>query len=116
MAGCVGVGSSTRIGRRCRLGGQVGIAGHVEICDDVTIMAGSGVMKPITRPGVYALASRCSPEEWRRNFAHLRHLGGNGRAHPPPGKAPGRTRRRGLILVAFPISCREPCDMMGTSN
>lgn len=75
MAGCVGVGGSTRIGRRCRLGGQVGIAGHVEICDDVTIMAGSGVMKPITKPGVYGAAIPLqSYEEWRRNFAHLRHL------------------------------------------
>ena len=37
MAACVGISGSTSIGKRCMIGGMVGIVGHLTICDDVAI-------------------------------------------------------------------------------
>ncbi|HRP01954.1 MAG TPA: UDP-3-O-(3-hydroxymyristoyl)glucosamine N-acyltransferase [Candidatus Kapabacteria bacterium] len=53
IAAQVGISGSVKIGNRARLGGQTGIAGHLEICDDVTILAQSGVSKTINKSGVY---------------------------------------------------------------
>lgn len=49
----VGISGSAKIGKRNRFGGQAGIAGHLEIADDVTLLARSGVGKSITRKGLY---------------------------------------------------------------
>ena len=35
--GSTGIAGSTRIGARCLIGGGVGFAGHIEICDDAVI-------------------------------------------------------------------------------
>ena len=35
------------------IGGQAGIVGHLEICDDVIIGSSVGVSKSITKPGFY---------------------------------------------------------------
>ena len=37
LPACTGVSGSTTIGKRCMIGGQVGIAGHLTICDDVVV-------------------------------------------------------------------------------
>jgi UDP-3-O-[3-hydroxymyristoyl] glucosamine N-acyltransferase len=54
IAACVGISGSTTIGKRCMLGGMVGIAGHLEICDDVALTGRTAVFKSISRPGVYS--------------------------------------------------------------
>jgi len=54
IAGCVGISGSTTIGKRCMLGGMVGVAGHLEICDDVAVTGRTAVFKSISRPGVYS--------------------------------------------------------------
>ena len=67
---------SVRIGRRCRLAGNVGVAGHLEICDDVVLLARTVVTRGIGKPGAYA-GSMTPMEEvasWRRNAARFRHL------------------------------------------
>lgn len=75
LAGCVGIAGSTVIGRRCTFGGSAMILGHLEIADEVHIAAGTMVAKSVRRPGLYAGANPLqSHEDWRRNFAHLRHL------------------------------------------
>lgn len=75
IAGCVGIAGSTIIGARCMIGGQAGIIGHLSICDDVVVSAGTLVSKSISRPGVYTASLPVQPHaEWVRNFAHLRHL------------------------------------------
>ena len=49
----VGIAGSCKIGKRNRLGGQVGFSGHIDMADDVTILAQSGVHKNIEKPGIY---------------------------------------------------------------
>jgi carbonic anhydrase/acetyltransferase-like protein (isoleucine patch superfamily) len=44
IAGCVGIAGSTRIGSNCKIGGAAYINGHIEICDDVMLGGGTGVL------------------------------------------------------------------------
>ena len=75
MAGCVAVAGSTRIGRRCAFGGRVGILDHLEIADDVQVMATSLVSRSLRRPGVYSSALPVEDNRrWRRLVARLRGL------------------------------------------
>ena len=53
----------------------MGIVGHVEICDNVTISGFSLVAKSILKPGTYTSGMPLMPHaEWLRNAAHLRRL------------------------------------------
>jgi len=75
IASAAAVAGSTRIGKRCLVAGLVGISGHVNICDDVTIMGKGMVSKDITEPGTYA--SNFPVEEvrtWNRRVAMFRRL------------------------------------------
>jgi UDP-3-O-[3-hydroxymyristoyl] glucosamine N-acyltransferase len=75
MAGCVGIAGSTRIGRRCTVGGGAVILGHLELCDDVHIGAASVVTRSILQPGEYAGLYPIQPKsEWARNAVLLRNL------------------------------------------
>lgn len=75
IAGCSGVAGSTRIGRRCVIGGGVCIAGHISICDDTIIAGMSRVASSIKRPGQYNSGIPLQPyREWRKNLVHARHL------------------------------------------
>lgn len=75
IAGCVGIAGSTRIGAYCQIGGAAMIIGHLDICDRVTVSAGSFVAKDIKNPGVYtSVQPLMAHEDWKRNAAHLRHL------------------------------------------
>ncbi len=74
-AGCVGIAGSTTIGKRCMIAGAAGIGGHIDICDDVTIMAFSMVTSSIHQPGQYASGLPLdSLPNWRRNAARFRNL------------------------------------------
>lgn len=46
-----GIAGTTKIGKRCIVGGQVGFAGHLEIADDSTFNAQTGVSKSIGESG-----------------------------------------------------------------
>ncbi len=75
MAGCVAVAGSARIGARCLVGGAAGIAGHLDICDGVTVTAMSFVTSSITEPGEYSSAIPVQDaRSWRRNGARIRQL------------------------------------------
>jgi len=75
IAGCVGIAGSTRIGERCLLGGAAMIIGHLEICDDVTVSAGTMISKSIREPGVYTgNMPQQAHADWLKNFSHVRHL------------------------------------------
>jgi len=75
IAGCVGISGSTTIGKRCMIGGAVGIVGHLEICDDVAVLGLSMVSRSLTKPGLYSSGIPVSEAgEWRRVVARLRHL------------------------------------------
>ena len=75
IAGCAGIAGSTRIGRRCRIGGRASILGHLQIADDVTIMANSLVTGSIRKKGEYGSMIPVQPVRiWRKNLARLRRL------------------------------------------
>ena len=76
IAACTGISGSTTIGRRCMIAGMVAMGGHLEICDDVTILGTSMISHSITAPGVYS--SGIPFEEarvWRRLVGHFKRLG-----------------------------------------
>lgn len=75
MAGCSAVAGSTRIGSWCLIGGAVGIVGHLEICDRVTITAMSLVTHTIRAPGEYSSGTPLQANRlWRKNAARFRQL------------------------------------------
>jgi UDP-3-O-[3-hydroxymyristoyl] glucosamine N-acyltransferase len=75
IAGCSAVAGSARIGRYCLIGGGAGIAGHLEICDRVTLTAMSLVTQSITQPGEYSSGMPVQDSRsWRRNAARFRQL------------------------------------------
>lgn len=53
IAGSTGIAGSTTLGKRCMVGGMVGIVEHLNICDDVIINGKSAVNKDIKTPGNY---------------------------------------------------------------
>ena len=76
LAACVGISGSTTIGKRCMIGGAVGIVGHLSIADDVVITGFSMVSHPITQPGVYSGAIPLEAAgTWRRLVAHFKRSG-----------------------------------------
>jgi len=75
MAGCAAVAGSAKIGRYCLIGGGVGITGHLEICDRVTVTAMSLVTQSIAQPGEYSSGMPVQDSRsWRRNGARFRQL------------------------------------------
>jgi UDP-3-O-[3-hydroxymyristoyl] glucosamine N-acyltransferase len=70
-----GLSGSTRIGKRCMVGGRVGFVGHQTICDDVAFTGGSVVTRSIDRPGVYSGAFPAEPQrDWQRLVARFKRL------------------------------------------
>lgn len=52
-----GVSGSTKIGKNCMIGGQVGFVGHIEIASGTKVQAQSGVNKSITQPNTAVYGS-----------------------------------------------------------
>jgi UDP-3-O-[3-hydroxymyristoyl] glucosamine N-acyltransferase len=75
VAGCVGISGSTVIGKRCMLGGAVGLVGHLELGDDVAVSGFSMVTRSLKEPGLYSSGMPAVPAaEWRKTVARLRRL------------------------------------------
>jgi UDP-3-O-[3-hydroxymyristoyl] glucosamine N-acyltransferase len=75
MAAMSGAAGSTKIGRRCMIGGGVVMVGHIEICDDVMLLFRSVVTKSISEPGTYGGSLPAEDAaKWRRNAASFRSL------------------------------------------
>jgi UDP-3-O-[3-hydroxymyristoyl] glucosamine N-acyltransferase len=76
MAGCTGIAGSTRIGRYCLIGGAVGVVGHLEIADRVTITGMSMVSHSIREPGAEYSSGLPAQESrvFRKNAARFRQL------------------------------------------
>ncbi len=75
IAACTGISGSTRIGKRCVIGGGVGIVGHLDIADDVQITGMSFVHKSLTEAGVYSSGTPLEPtRKWRKNFVRFQKL------------------------------------------
>lgn len=76
MATACAIAGSARIGKRCMFAGMVGMAGHIEVCDDVVVNGKGMISKSITEPGAYA--SNFPIEDvrtWNRRVATVRRLG-----------------------------------------
>jgi len=75
MAANTGISGSTRIGRNCTIAGAVGMAGHLEIGDDVHFTGMAMVTRSFTEPGTYSSGIPAMPSgAWRRNVARFRQL------------------------------------------
>ncbi len=69
------VGGSTKIGKNCMFSGHVGIVGHLNIADNTTITAQSGISKNITKPGgVYMGSPAFDANKYRKAYIHFRNL------------------------------------------
>lgn len=75
MAAAAAVSGSTVIGKRCLFGGQAGIAGHVNICDDAVIAGATMITKNIVEPGYYMGSFPGEKgSKWKRQVARFRRL------------------------------------------
>ena len=75
MAGCSAVAGSAKIGKNCLIGGGVGIIGHIEICDGVTLQSMALVTKSIKKPGSYSsVAPLQETPEWRKSAVRIKQL------------------------------------------
>jgi UDP-3-O-[3-hydroxymyristoyl] glucosamine N-acyltransferase len=75
MAAMSGVAGSTKVGKRCMIGGGVVMVNSLEICDDVSFTFRSVVTKSVDVPGTYS--GHLPAEEtsrWRKNAARFRRL------------------------------------------
>ena len=75
LAACVAIAGSSVVGKRCVLGGKVGLSGHVTLCDDVVVLGTSFISHSISKPGVYS--SALPSEEagtWRRIVGRIKRL------------------------------------------
>lgn len=75
IAGCTAIAGSTKIGKHCRIAGMVGIVGHLEIADNVTVTAKSLVSGSIKNAGVYSAGTPLEPsQQWRKNTIRFKQL------------------------------------------
>ncbi len=75
IAACSGVAGSATIGRKCMIGGFVGIVGHCHIADNVVITGRTFVSGSIREPGVYSSSiPHDKNSAWRRNSIRFKQL------------------------------------------
>ena len=77
IAATVGISGSTKIGKRCMIGGRAGFVGHIEICDDVIINSSTVVTSNITEKGHYGGTGgfpHQAAKDWTRNVAQFRRI------------------------------------------
>ena len=75
IAACAGIAGSAKIGRNCALGGASMIYGHITIGDNISVSAGTLVMKSLDEPGTYTGVYPFSDHKrWLKNASHLRQL------------------------------------------
>jgi len=75
LAACVAIAGSSVLGKRCILGGRVGLTGHITLCDDVVVLGTTFISHSINKPGVYS--SALPSEEagvWRRIVGRIKRL------------------------------------------
>jgi len=75
MAAMSGVAGSTKVGKRCMIGGAVVMINSLNVCDDALFTFGSVVTKSVDEPGTYS--GHLPAEEagkWRKSAARFRQL------------------------------------------
>ena len=75
ISGQSGLAGSAKVGKRCILGGGVGISDNIEIADNVILTGRSNVANSIKQPGVYAsVIPVVEAAKWRRILARIKQL------------------------------------------
>ena len=75
MAAYSGAAGSATIGKNCIFAGDACVVGHVNICDNVTVMARTLVTKSLTKPGSYSSGMPfMETREWRKNAVRISQL------------------------------------------
>lgn len=75
MAGCSATAGSAKIGKNCLIGGGVGILGHLEVCDNVTLQSMALVTRSIKKAGSYSSVSPLqATAEWRKSAVRIKQL------------------------------------------
>ena len=95
LAACVAIAGSSVVGKRCILGGRVGLTGHITLCDDVVVLGTSFISHSITKPGVYS--SALPSEEAGVVAAHRRRASSASTRWPgacAPSRSTWASRRR----------------------
>jgi len=75
LAAATAIAGSSVLGKRCILGGRVGVTGHITLCDDVVVLGTSFISHSISKPGVYS--SALPSEEagvWRRIVGRIKRI------------------------------------------
>ena len=76
VAACSAIAGSAVLGKNCILAGGTGVVGHVNICDNVQLMAHTLITKDINKPGSYSSASMplMTTSKWRKNAVRVSQL------------------------------------------
>jgi UDP-3-O-[3-hydroxymyristoyl] glucosamine N-acyltransferase len=75
MAAYSGIAGSTTLGRNCILAGDACLVGHIDVCDNVQVMARALVTKSISKPGSYSSGMPLmETREWRKNTVRITQL------------------------------------------
>jgi UDP-3-O-[3-hydroxymyristoyl] glucosamine N-acyltransferase len=75
IAAQTGISGSTKIGRNCIIGGQVGTVGHIQIADGTRINAKSGISKTVKEPNTaLSGAPAFDYKDWSKSKIITRNL------------------------------------------
>ncbi|MEH6570804.1 MAG: UDP-3-O-(3-hydroxymyristoyl)glucosamine N-acyltransferase [Halioglobus sp.] len=75
IAACCAVAGSTKIGANCTFGGMVGVAGHIEICDNAHFNGKTMVTKSVSEPGSYSSGTALMrSQDWRKSAVRFSQL------------------------------------------
>ena len=75
LAAFSAIAGSTTLGRNCILAGDAGLVGHIEVCDNVQVMARTLVTKSIAKPGPYSSSMpMMKTSDWRKNAVRITQL------------------------------------------
>lgn len=76
LAALSAIAGSSVLGKFCSLGGGAGVVGHVNICDNVHLMARTLISKDIKEPGSYSSASMplMTTSNWNKNAVRFAQL------------------------------------------
>ena len=75
IAAQTGISGSTKLGKYCMIGGQVGFVGHIYIADEVKIAAQSGVEKTVKNKGEVLQGSPAyGARQYQRSYVIYRKL------------------------------------------
>jgi UDP-3-O-[3-hydroxymyristoyl] glucosamine N-acyltransferase len=75
MAAMSGVAGSTKVGKRCMIGGGTVLVNGLTICDDALFTFHGTVTRSVEEPGMYSGHLAAEPAgQWRRSAARFRQL------------------------------------------